>query len=59
MSEPEIMPGRELAATTAPDGMVTLAHVIYGLHALAVVIGVTSGAVTVLKGPDTAIAVQP
>ncbi|MCB1887680.1 MAG: hypothetical protein KDH20_08740 [Rhodocyclaceae bacterium] len=48
MTEPEIMPA-DRPTRAAPDGgLVNLTHVIYGLHALAVVIGVASGAATVL-----------
>jgi len=48
MTEPDILPARPPAQGQAASGLVTLTHVIYGLHALAVVIGVASGAATVL-----------
>ncbi|MCB1955290.1 MAG: hypothetical protein KDG55_06415 [Rhodocyclaceae bacterium] len=48
MTEPEILPATQPAGGQAASGLVTLTHVIYGLHALAVVIGVASGAATVL-----------
>jgi len=48
MSEPEVVPAHNPPAAGPADRLVRLTHVIYGLHALAVVIGVASGAATVL-----------
>jgi len=43
MSQPEILDA-EIVPAAPRDGLVTLAHVIYALHAFAVVVGVTSAA---------------
>lgn len=47
MTEPEILPAERAPAAPGADGLLTLTHVIYGLHSLAVLIGIT-GSATVL-----------
>ena len=46
MPQPEILDARVVAATPR-DGLVTLAHVIYALHALAVLSGVVTSATVI------------
>ncbi len=48
MTEPEILPADKQPVPAGQSGLLNLTHVIYGLHALAVVIGIASGAATVL-----------